>query len=261
MTTRIEPVDALLVVDVGNTRVALSAWDADGLHEVQRVSVSTPDAWDQALDAVWRDHASASRKTAVMGSVQPKAATALQQRIEQRCDLEVLRIRDDVPLPMDLLIDNPGEVGVDRVCAAAAAFERIGEACAVASFGTAITIDCVSNKGEFLGGAILPGFDMAFSTLAQHTALLPNVEYFEPNRAFGRSTHEAIVNGITYGIVGGLREIVERYATELGQWPHLVLTGGNAARVHKVVDFADAVVPNLSLQGVALAYRRAAGQR
>jgi type III pantothenate kinase len=172
----------------------------------------------------------------------------------------VLRVRDDIPLPMPLDVYNPAEIGVDRVCAAAAAFERVGTACAVASFGTAVTVDCVNEEGRFLGGAILPGFQMALDALHDNTAQLPQVNIEAPRQPFGKNTQEAIINGVAYGLAGALREIVERFATSLGQWPHLVITGGSAPMIAELTDFVDAVVPDLCLMGVALAHRRAAGQ-
>ena len=94
---------------------------------------------------------------------------------------------------------------MDRVCAAAAAYERANEACAVASFGSATTIDCVSAKGRFLGGAILPGFQMAYDALHHRTDALPRVQEGAPTSPFGKSTHDAIVNGVTFGTVGAPR--------------------------------------------------------
>ncbi|MEW6250539.1 MAG: type III pantothenate kinase, partial [Planctomycetota bacterium] len=179
---------------------------------------------------------------------------------EEITGLSPVRIRDDVPLPMTLDIDNADEIGVDRVCSAAAAYERTRGACAVASFGTAITVDCVSEDGRFLGGAILPGLDMSFAALHAGAAQLPRVSPGKPAAVFGRNTHDAIVNGVVYGALGALREIVERYATALGEWPRLVITGGNAPLVAELADYVDAIVPDLCLMGVALAYRRAADQ-
>jgi type III pantothenate kinase len=247
-------------LDVGNTRVGIAVSDEDGVHDVQHVPVAEPETWPAALHAVWTAMGGAARRGAVLGSVNPAAAARLRPLLTELCDQPPLSVRDDLSLPMELLIDNPAEVGVDRVCCAAAAFDHLKTACAVASFGTATTVDCVSAAGKFLGGAILPGFDMAFDALHDHTAQLPHVEYTSPTSAFGRNTSEAIVNGVAYGTVGALREIVERFAAELGQWPQLVITGGNALVVRELADFVDAVVPHLCLMGIALTYRRAAGQ-
>lgn len=255
----VQPADALLAVDVGNTRIALGVWDSDGLHDAQRIDAADGEQWDAAIDGLWKS-IDAARKAVVLASVNPQAAIRLQHRLEDVTGKDVIRVRDDIPLPMDLDVDSIDEVGVDRVCCAAAAHERIGGACAVASFGTATTVDCVSPDGRFMGGAILPGFDMSYAALHEHTAQLPRIAAGRPNGVYGRNTRDAIINGVTYGLIGALREIVERFATDLREWPQLVITGGNAPLVAELADFVDAVVPDLCLMGVALAHRRAAGQ-
>lgn len=253
------PADAILVLDVGNTRLGLGIWDADGLHDTQRCDLHAEDELQAALETAWRA-TTGDRKSVALATVNPGAAARVQALAEEVTGLSVARVRDDLPLPMPIDVENPLEIGVDRICAAAAAFERLKSACAVASFGTAVTVDCVSSDGHFLGGAILPGYQMACDALHEGTAQLPRVEPRTPGHVFGRNTHDAIINGVSFGLAGGLREIVERYATELGEWPALVLTGGNAPLIADLVDFADAIVPDLCLMGVALTYRRAAGQ-
>lgn len=260
MSQPVQPVDALLVIDVGNSRVGVGVWDDDGLHDVRRVDARDEHAWRAVLAELWQSTAHAPRRAVVIGSVSPRTAAALAALVEDVCEVEPLRIRDDLPLPMPVEVENPQEVGIDRVCAAAAAFDRLQQACAIASFGTATTIDCVSSDGRFLGGAILPGLDLSCEVLHEGTAQLPRVQAERPNGPFGKNTQQAIVNGVVYGAVGALREIVERYATELGEWPQLVLTGGNAPLVKGQADFVDSVVPDLCLMGIALAYRKAAGQ-
>ena len=254
----VEPVDALLAIDIGNTRIGLGVWDSDGLHDARRIAVAEPEAWRAAVEEVWAAIGGGSRAV-VIGSVNPESTARMQELAEAISGRAALRVRDDLPLPMPLDIDNEREVGVDRVCAAAAAYDRIGGACAVASFGTALTVDCVSPEGHFLGGTILPGFDMCFAALHEHTAQLPRVSPRLPVDAFGKNTHDAIVNGVAFGLAGALREIVERFATSLHEWPHLVVTGGNAPLIAELADFVDAVVPDLCLMGIALAHRKAAG--
>jgi type III pantothenate kinase len=256
----VQPVDALLVLDVGNTRIGMALWTDDGLHDVLRVSVADDSEWGEAVASLWNKIPPAATRAVVMSSVAPRSAARLADLVLDRCDMEPVRVRDDIPLPMEADIESLEEVGVDRICSAAAAFDRLHTACAVASFGTAITIDCVSAEGRFMGGAILPGLEMSLDALHEGTAALPHVDAEAPTGAIGRNTHDAIVNGVVYGAVGAMREIVERYAMELGHWPQLVLTGGNAALVREVADFVDSVVPDLCLMGTALAYRRVAGQ-
>ena len=256
----VEPADALLAIDIGNTRIGLGIWDSDGLHDARRIDLGQPDAHRAALAETWELMKGGGRRAVVVASVSPRNALRVQELAEEVSGQSAWRVRDDLPLPMPLDVENEAEIGVDRVCAAAAAYERIHGACAVASFGTAITVDCVSDRGHFLGGAIMPGLQMCCDALHQGTAQLPRVSPRLPEAVFGKNTHDAIVNGVVYGVLGALREIVERYATELREWPKLVITGGNSALVAELADYVDAVVPDLCLMGIALAYRNAAGQ-
>lgn len=257
--TRVDPADALLAIDIGNSRIGVGIWDGDGLHDAQRFAADRPDVGREILAETWRRTGDGHRAV-VIASVNPRQTPAVQEWAEEVSGRSAWRVRDDLPLPMPLDIENGQEVGVDRVCSAAAAYERIGRACVVASFGTAITVDCVSDEGRFLGGAILPGFQLCCDAVHAGTAQLPRITPRVPTSVFGKNTHDAIVNGVVFGLVGALREIVERYATELREWPRLVITGGNAPLVAEMADYVDAVVPDLCLMGVALAYRAAAGQ-
>ena len=260
MSRALEAANTLLAVDVGNTRISLAVWDDDGLHEALHVRADKPGTWRGALEESWSITTGATSRAVVIGSVDPRSARRLADLAAEVCDREPLHVRDDLPLPLELDVENPREVGVDRVCAAAAAFERLREPCAVASFGTATTIDCVSADGHFLGGAILPGLQISCDVLHDRTAKLPRVAPAQPVGVFARNTHDAIVNGVAYAAVGALREIVERYATELRQWPQVIITGGHASLIAELADFVDAHVPDLCVMGVALAYRKATGQ-
>ncbi|RMF78698.1 MAG: type III pantothenate kinase [Planctomycetota bacterium] len=176
VSTTLEAVDALLAVDVGNTRIGLAVWDDDGLHAARRLGREPPQRWRDALGELWAQTAGAKRRTIVISSVAPRRAREFADCALDVCGVEPLFVRDDVPLPMPTRLDNEKQVGADRICAAAAAYERIQSACAVASFGTAITIDCVSRDGVFLGGTILPGLQTACDALQAHTERLPRVQ-------------------------------------------------------------------------------------
>lgn len=252
--------EGLVVIDVGNTRVGIGIWDEDGVHDVQRCANNVEASWHEPLRTAWDRVKHRKHPAIVIGSVVPRLAIEICDRAAAWFEVDALRVRDDLEFPMKLVIDNTAEVGVDRVCSAAAAFERLNGACAVASFGTAITIDCVSATGEFLGGSILPGLQMSCNALHASTAALPRIIPVAPTGPFGKSTATAIGEGVTMAAVGAMREIVERFATELGRWPQLVLTGGDAPLIREQADFVDYVVPDLCLMGVALAYRKASGQ-
>ena len=246
----------MVAFDIGNTRTALAA--VAGLDAVEPCSVSTGDfdAMLDATEAAWGRLASSDGGAVVAASVVPKVLAKLGDVIETKFDRRLLVVGQDVPLPMEVDVENPDTVGVDRVCCAAAAYDRLGEACTMVDLGTAVTIDCVSDDGVFLGGAILPGLDLACRALNEFTAALPLVAVKEPQDPIGRNTVDAIRSGVLYGLVGAVRELTERYATKLGRWPHLVATGGGAEMVARACQFVDSVVPYLSLRGVALAYRK-----
>lgn len=259
MQTKVQPAAALLVADVGNTRIRIAISDDDGLHDTLAVPTSDPQQWPAAIEQLWRKCPPGRGRAVAIASVRPVEGRRFADLVAELCGVEPLFVGEDLPLPLPMDVENPQEVGADRVCSAAAAYERFGRACAVASFGTAITVDCVSADGRFLGGAILPGLQMSCDALHEHTARLPQITAGRPVGPFGRSTRQAILNGVAYGAVGALREIVERFATELRAWPELVVTGGNAPLIAEYADFIDAQIADLCLQGVALAYRRAAG--
>ena len=170
-------------------------------------------------------------------------------------DQKILLIGRDIPLQIKHALENPESVGTDRLLTASAAYAVIEDACVVADFGTATTIDCVDHYGIFLGGTIQPGLQLAAQALSQHTAALPEVSPVVPLDDYGNNTEKAIQHGIYFGAVGALRGIVERYATLLGRWPQVVLTGGYAKLIAQHADFADSLVPDLCLDGIFLAYR------
>src|SRR5262249_47779568 len=208
------------------------------------------------VDEVWRDLPAHRLRAAVIASVVPKTTHAIREVCERRLGAEPLVLGEDIGIPIEVSVARPESVGIDRLCGAAAAYEEIQAACAVASFGTATTIDCVDDAGRFRGGAILPGLALQARSLHEGTAQLPEVPIATPTEVYGGNTQDAIVNGIVYGAVGALREIVERYATDLGKWPQLVLTGGFAPLIRQTCEFVDALVPDLVLRGMVLAYRR-----
>lgn len=251
----------ILACDIGNTRIAVARVADLKAEAVQRIAPSTlgdsgalAAALDQAFAALW--NASPRPKRIVASSVNPSHLAAVEAAAG-RLGEEVAVIGRDLPLPMETAVRQPERVGTDRLCSAAMAHHRIGAACVVAQIGTAMTIDCVSDDGVFMGGAICVGPALAARALAERTAQLPRVELVRPEWVFGRDTREAILSGVVSGARGALRELVETYATELGKWPPLIVTGGDAELVAGGYDIVDAIVPDLCLMGVALGFQRA----
>ena len=244
----------ILACDVGNSRTALGCVVDEEASPVRRVGSDDSAAMAEALADVWEQ--TPAPKLLVACSVNPSGLERLKSAARKIAQ-DVLVVGTDLPLPMETALPHPEQIGTDRLCTAAVAYHRLGQAVVVADFGTAVTIDCVSPDGVFLGGAILPGLAPGAESLAARTAYLPKIELTRPDWVFGRDTRQAVVGGIVYGARGALRELTEAYATELGQWPSVILTGGDAELVGADCKFVHAVVPDLCLAGVALAYRLA----
>jgi len=157
---------------------------------------------------------------------------------------------------LKLAVNEPGEIGTDRVISAAAAYAVVKDAVVVADFGTAVTIDLVDETGIFLGGVICPGFEISAKALKSNTAQLPEIKISKPTSPYGKDTAEAINCGLYYSAVSTLQEIVRRYAEKIGRWPQTILTGSAAKVIKDDCEFIDSYVPNLVVKGIALSYRK-----
>jgi len=242
----------VLAADVGNTHIRLGAVRGEQVYTERQVPVEGGDELGSALRALW-DAMSRPRRV-VACSVNDAALDRLRAASLDALDEPIVVVGDDIDLPLKTALKAPGSVGADRLCAAVAAYGRLEQACVVIDAGTAVTIDCVNDDGVFLGGAILPGARMQARALSRETAQLPLVEPRDPDWVFGDDTARAIAGGIVYGLRGAVRERVEAYATELGKWPLVIVTGGDAELIKLDEGFVQAIVPNLCLMGVARAF-------
>jgi len=244
----------VMVLNVGNSRLAMGVFASGELHHVQRIPHDQREAWPEAIRDAWSKIAESDSPTIAGASVNPAVMEALEHVIERETGRKVQWVGRELDLPVRVLTDPPTETGADRVVNVAAAYEQLGKACVVVDAGSAITVDCCNDKGEFLGGAIAPGVEMMLSSLHERTAKLPQVDLATPLGVFGRSTKEAIRQGVFFGVRGMVRELVENYATELGSWPELIATGGDAQKLFEGWELVHAISPDLTLYGVALAY-------
>jgi type III pantothenate kinase len=243
----------LLVVSLGNTRIALAAFIEGEFLESRRVPHGDLTALRQAVTELWAKVG--SRESEVAGaSVNPGAVEAVEHVIHEVTGESVQWVGRDVPLPRKVLTDNPSTTGVDRVLGVAAAFEQLGKACVVVDAGTAVTVNFCDDKGNFLGGAIGPGVSLQLKALHERTAALPLITADVPKGLFGASTEEAIRHAVFHGIRGMVKELVENFATHLGSWPELIATGGDAELLFKDWELVHAISPDLVLYGIALAF-------
>src|SRR2546428_6234132 len=150
----------LVVINVGNSRLAVAPFRAGELGEATRMSTREPGEWAEAIRAAWKKVAGTENAAVVAASVNPDLNGAVERAVMEAADRRVVWVGKDLELPIKVLTDRPEETGIDRVLNVAAAYEQIGKACVVVDAGTAVTVDACNDAGEFLGGAIAPGVAM-----------------------------------------------------------------------------------------------------
>lgn len=249
-----DPHAPVIVIDVGNTSTGVATWSRSRIQTSLHAPTNDAAAFRESLGAHVQACPGGHPAAVIVGSVVTEALERIRDIVQKSLKQQILVVGDSIALPMDVAVRDRKAIGVDRVCAAAAAYEQIQVACAIVDFGTAVTVDVVDDDGVLLGGAILPGVDLQFLALHEHTSALPIVSQGLPELAYGRDTIEAIQTGVCRGIAGAVRGIIEGYATALNRWPQVVATGGDAAFMAPLLDFADSFVRDLTLRGVGLAY-------
>lgn len=160
----------------------------------------------------------------------------------------------DFSTGVEMLVDNPGAVGIDRILNVRAAFEAARGACAAVDFGTALSISVCDSRGRFVGGAISPGIALSLDALHRETALLPAVSPDVPRAALGPNTRDAMLSGCVCGAAGAAREVLSRIEKELGLKLAVFVTGGDAALVGAFLPADWTVTPGLTMTGLRLAY-------
>ena len=244
----------LLALNVGNSRLSIGVFVAGELQYTARVAHAQRSEWEPRISEAWARLKDLDQPAVAGATVNPPLIESLEHAVRQATGQAVEWIGRDLDLPINVLTDAPKETGVDRVLNIAAAYEQMGKACVVVDAGTALTVDVCNEKGEFLGGAIAPGTRLQLAALHERTAQLPLVDLSLPTEPFGRSTASALQLGVYHGIRGTVKELVENYATELGNWPDIIATGGDAALLFEGWELVHAIAPDLTLYGIALAY-------
>ena len=256
----------LLAVDVGNTNTVLGLYDGETLAASWRVTTERqrmPDEWWALLAPLMSTagYEAAAVDGAIIDSSVPAVTVALREMIKRYCGCQPLVVSIDLDLGVKARVDNPREVGPDRLVNAVAAHARYPGPAVVIDFGTATNFDVVSAEGDFLGGAIVPGLALAFEALTSRAAMLYAVELKVPERAIGTNTIANMQSGAVLGYVGLVEGLINRITAELGTRPVVIATGGLAGIIAAATPAIDHHDPDLTLFGLRLIYERNVGSK
>ena len=251
----------LLTIDVGNTNTVLGLFDGEDLVKSWRVKTdprSTSDEMSLQINALVSGYTVTGLSIC---STVPATLRELRTMIASYySDIATTIVEPGTKTGVPLLVDNPKEIGADRIVNTLAAHTLFGGPAIVVDFGTSTNLDVVSPKGEFLGGALAPGIEISVDALASRAAQLRKVELIRPKNAIGKNTVEALQSGTIFGFAGQVDGLVEKITAELAlsydQAPTVIATGGLAPLVIDVSITIDEYEPDLTLIGVRLIHEK-----
>ena len=246
----------LLVIDVGNTNIVYGLFEGDKLAHQFRVESNRGRTADEyrvtLLSLLSLNGIDRTRVTAgIVASVVPPLTEPMVRLVHQAFGQEALVVGAGVRSGMPILVENPREVGADRIVNAVAAYARFQKEVIVVDFGTATTFDCVSAKGEYLGGVIAPGIQISADALFSRAAKLPRVEIALPPKVIGRNTVHSMQSGIVYGYVGLVDGLVSRLREDMGPECAVIATGGLARLIAPLTHSVAFTDDELTLTGFA----------
>jgi type III pantothenate kinase len=238
----------ILAIDIGNTNITLGVFKGKKL--AKRCSLPTRGTGNPAaLKALARRH---GIKTVVICSVVPGATLEVRRALK---GLKLYNIGKELKVPIKNRYRNPRQVGADRLVNAYAALKLYGAPAIVVDFGTGVTFDIVSGRGEYLGGMILPGLGLSLKALKEHTALLPEVRLRAPKEFIGRDTASSMLSGLVHGFACLTDELNKRIAGKIGGRVKIIVTGGDAKLVAGYATSLKRIDPDLTLKGIQLIYQ------
>ncbi len=253
----------LLAIDIGNTHTVLGMFHKEKLKKYFRVTSNhalTVDECGILVKQLFPDYRKV--KDVIICSVVPPLTPIYQEMSKKFLKVAPFMVHWNLPLGIKILYDDPSQVGADRIANAVAAYQIYGGPAIIVDLGTATTFDVISEKGEYLGGAIAPGIETSSLNLFQRAAQLFKVSLEKPHRSIGRNTEESLRSGIIFGCVGQIDGIVNRIKEELKKEyrikkePKVVATGGLADLIARESKTIQRVNPTLTLEGLRRIYLR-----
>src|SRR5450631_2664624 len=251
----------LLTIDVGNTNTVLGVFRDAELVANWRLTTAREQTVDEygvltrnlfSLAGLDRDAVGG----VIISSVVPPVNWTLGEMARKYLGKQALFVEAGVKTGMAVLVDNPLEVGADRIVNGVAAFAEYGGPCIVVDFGTAITFDAISAKGEYLGGSIAPGLGISADALFSRAARLGRVDIKRPPKVIGTNTVTHLQSGLYYGYIGLVDGILERMVAELGTQPRVIATGGLARQIAEDSRFIAEIDDMLTLDGLLILFER-----
>jgi type III pantothenate kinase len=249
----------LLAIDIGNTNIIIGMFRDEELRATWRIATGIHRMADEyaviLLNLLRQQGLDTPDVTKIaLCSVVPPLTAVFEELGQSYFHVEPLVVRAGVKTGVRIRMDNPAEVGTDRIVDAAAAHHLYGGPVIIIDFGTATTFDTVSKEGDYIGGAIAPGLSSAAEALFARAAMLPRVELTRPEHAIGTNTVTAMQSGFVFGYIGLVEGIITRIQNELGEKAKVVATGGFAGLIAKETSVIDVVNPDLTLIGLRLIY-------
>ena len=248
----------LFTIDIGNTNITFGVYDHDNTLKYHwRIKTDhgrLADEYGIIILGLMRHEMLDFQhiRGVALASVVPPLTAVFEEMTEKYIRQKPLIVGVGVKTGVQIRYDSPRDVGADRIVDAAATFNLYGGPACIVDFGTATTFDAISDKGEYLGGAIAPGVGIAAEALFSRTSKLPRVDLVRPPRAIGSNTVHAIQSGMIYGYVGLVEGMVSRFRAELGEQMRVVGTGGLAQTIAQETDVIQIVNPWLTLEGLRL---------
>jgi type III pantothenate kinase len=252
----------ILVFDVGNTNIVLGVYKSDKLMDFWRVATDTQKTADEygiliKQMFIHQGYNIDDVKAVIISSVVPPMMYTLEHMSRKYFKKEPLVVGPGIKTGMNIKIDNPKEVGADRIVNAVAGYEMYGGPLIIVDFGTATTYCAIAKNGDYLGGAISPGVRISMDALYQRTAKLPRVELLKPDTVICKNTISSIQSGVIFGYVGQVDYIIRRMKKELGdENTKVIATGGLSKLIASESETIDVVNGLLTLEGLRIIYER-----
>jgi len=249
----------ILVIDVGNTHTVLGIYNGKKLENYWRISTDL-DKTEDEYGMLLKNLLSNSKlffsdiKSVIISCVIPPVSWILKKMSKDYFKVTAIVVGPGTKTGICIKLDNPKEVGADRIVNAIAAYELYGGPVIIVDFGTATTFCAVDKEGNYLGGAIAPGIGISEKALSEKTAKLPKIELIDPKKSIGSNTITAMQSGIFYGYLGLTGELIRRIKKELGEDSLVVATGGEAELIGNTSNEIDKINPFLTLEGLRLVY-------